>query len=236
MLAWTVTNPANSPKQTYLAIAMLLQGAREVAIALNYGVILAGTAGDEMRRMHIASGFSETDREMTHMLMHLPDIEGPATLPVGVRQINVRAEAAPFHQTAMQWWNGHNWSGVSLAIVPRRGLLVSDDSGAELGCAWVYRDNSVGVAMLEWLVTNPANTPKQSLGAVLKLVAAARSLAISEGCAVLLTSVQHGALERIYERLGFTAIQRGVSHLVMVTRLKNAPRPDTVIQGNPVES
>lgn len=219
MLSWTIANPAGAPRENYLAVAMLFQAVREVALTFDYGVIMAGASDDAMRRLHVSSGFVETDTAMTHMLMHLPD-RGPAESPA-VRTVNVRDADRAAYSTAMAWWKGHGWPGVNLAMLPRRGLLVESPEGVSQAFGWLYRDNSVPVVMLEWIVTNPANTPKQSLGAVLKLIEAAKATAAAEGCRVMLTSVRQPALERVYERAGFVVLERGLTHLVMITGLEN---------------
>jgi len=61
------------------------------------------------------------------------------------------------YETCAQWWSGHGWEPVPAVVLPKLGMMVVDDE-APICAAWLYMDNSVGVSMLEWLVTNrPGN-------------------------------------------------------------------------------
>lgn len=122
------------------------------------------------------------------------------------------------HPVAMEWWKAHGWPGVPVVILPKCGIMVESDEGKPMACAWMYMDNSVGVGMMEWTVTNPTNTPKQSYAAITFLIKAIRELALSFDYGVLLTSVKQEALARIYERNGFKASDEGMKHMVMLTR------------------
>lgn len=81
-------------------------------------------------------------------------------------------------------------------------------------------DNSVGVSMLEWVVTNPENTPRQSLASVKFLVGAIRELAADNGYGVTLTSAKQEALIRLYKREGFEETDSGMTHLLAFNPLK----------------
>jgi hypothetical protein len=73
MLEWTVTNPQATPRQSYLAIAMLVQSAREVARSLDYGVIITTARQHALARCLEKNGFTKTDTGMTHLVMLTKD-------------------------------------------------------------------------------------------------------------------------------------------------------------------
>jgi hypothetical protein len=119
-----------------------------------------------------------------------------------------------------KWWPEHGWPAVPFIILPKCGVVVENDSGTMVAVAWLYMDNSVGVAMMEWTVTNPANTPKQSFAAIHVLVGAIKALALEFDYGVVLTSARQESLVRTYERVGFTKTDEGMTHLVMITKPK----------------
>lgn len=73
MMEWAVTNPKATPKQAYMAIAMLVQSVREVARALDYGVVMTTAKQHALSRCYEKNGFNVTDREMTHLIMFTKD-------------------------------------------------------------------------------------------------------------------------------------------------------------------
>lgn len=68
-MEWTVTRPELPGRQAYLAITMLTQAVREVALALDYGVVMTTARQDSLVRVLERNGFAVTDRGMTHLLM-----------------------------------------------------------------------------------------------------------------------------------------------------------------------
>ncbi len=66
------------------------------------------------------------------------------------------------HVTASEWWKGHGFSPVQAALLPKLGMVVEQDR-TPVAMAWLYLDNSTGVSMLEWILTNPANKAKVSV-------------------------------------------------------------------------
>jgi hypothetical protein len=69
MLEWTVTNPKNSPKESYVAITMLTQAIRELALSFDYGVVLTSAKQDALVRIYERNGFTKTDSGVTHLVM-----------------------------------------------------------------------------------------------------------------------------------------------------------------------
>jgi hypothetical protein len=67
-MEWTVTNPSITPKKAYFAITMLTQAVREVALALDYGVVLTTARQESLVKVLCRNGFEVTDRNVTHMI------------------------------------------------------------------------------------------------------------------------------------------------------------------------
>lgn len=120
------------------------------------------------------------------------------------------------YQTIEGWWKGHGWDAVPLAMLPAMGMVaMNDDTPAAAG--WVYLDNSTGVGMLEWIVSNPANTMKVSAVALARLVDCLRNAAREIGYGVILGSCRQESLARLMEREGFQRTDEGVIHMISIS-------------------
>lgn len=109
------------------------------------------------------------------------------------------------------WWKGHDWPAVPQKILPRLGVVYGDTAAG-----WLYLDNSVGVAMMEWLVTNPAARPLVAVRALSGVVQFLKSEAKRMDYSVILTTCRQPALARLLERNGFVTTDTGMTHLLGV--------------------
>lgn len=117
-----------------------------------------------------------------------------------------------FHPIASEWWKAHGWHPVPKGILPRLGVRAMDGT-RPLAAAWLYMDNSVGVAMLEWIVTNPENTPRQTAAALLRLVDFLKQEALDLNYNVILATCRQKSLAALLGRAGFTQTDTDVIHL-----------------------
>jgi len=58
------------------------------------------------------------------------------------------------YEMVSEWWGAHKREAVPLAILPKLGVIVTQD-GKDVAAMWVYLDNSVGVCFLEYGVARP---------------------------------------------------------------------------------
>lgn len=138
--------------------------------------------------------------------------------PMKTRLIDIHGDDQPLFSMFTEWWKAHGWPGVALPILPKCGILVEDDNDMGLAAGWLYMDNSVGVAMLEWTVTNPNATAKQSYLAIAMLVQSAREVAKSLDYGVIITTARQHSLARCLQRNGFIQTDTGMTHLIMLTK------------------
>lgn len=129
----------------------------------------------------------------------------------------VRMYSPADYATVSQWWPAHGWPSVAEAVLPRGGVIVELD-GTPIAATWLYMDNSVGVAMMEWTVTNPTNSPRHSLKAITLLTGAIREIAIQNDYGVVLTSAKQDSLVKVYSKNGFRKTDDGMTHLLMLTK------------------
>lgn len=127
--------------------------------------------------------------------------------------MTVRPYELKDYSTAFAWWDGHGWEGVPAAVLPKLGMVAVHE-GEPVAMAWLYLDNSTGVAMLEWIVTDPANPAKVSAVGIAHVVRCLREAAKGLGYGVILASCRQDSLVKLLERCGFTTTDRDVTHLI----------------------
>lgn len=132
---------------------------------------------------------------------------------ITLREINLDVD----HPVLSTWWEAHGWPVVPRAILPKLGVMAMDGD-LRVAAAFLYMDNSVGVSMLEWLVTNPDCTGKQSLGGIKAVIEFLAERALELDYGVMLTSCRQPGLARIYEHHGFAKTDEGVIHMVRKLR------------------
>ena len=110
------------------------------------------------------------------------------------------------------WWHGHGWPAVPQRVLPPLGVI-HDNSAA----GWAYMDNGgIGVAMIEWLVTDPQASPIQAARSLSRVVEFLRSELRRMDYAIVLTTCRQESLARMLERQGFQRSDTGMIHLVGV--------------------
>lgn len=111
------------------------------------------------------------------------------------------------------WWQAHQWPPVPAEILPKLGLIAFDDHGLVVA-SWLYMDNSVGVSMLEWTVSNPEASGFRVVAGVKAVTEFLADRARELGYGIMLTTARQPALVRLHERNGFAVTDLGVTHLL----------------------
>lgn len=108
------------------------------------------------------------------------------------------------------WWQGHGWPAVPLRVLPPLGVILNDTAAG-----WLYMDNGgTGIAMMEWLVTNPAAKPMKAAKDLMRVVEFLKSEAKRMDYAIILTTCRQPALARMLNRSGFQTSDTEMIHLV----------------------
>lgn len=110
------------------------------------------------------------------------------------------------------WWQGHGWPPVIKRVLPPLGVIYADTAAG-----WLYMDNGgTGVAMMEWLVTNPNAKPLDAARALRKVVAFLKSEAKRMAYPIILTTCRQPSLARLLGRDGFEVSDKEMIHLIGV--------------------
>jgi N-acetylglutamate synthase-like GNAT family acetyltransferase len=119
----------------------------------------------------------------------------------------------------VEWWKGHGFPVLPVAVLPKLGLVVEHDT-KPIACAFLYMDNSVGVCMLEWLTTAPEAAPKAIPSAIRAIVEVMAQRAKEMNYGVMLTTCRQPALARVFEKNGFEKTDEAVIHLLKLIELQ----------------
>jgi hypothetical protein len=117
------------------------------------------------------------------------------------------------YEVVREWWVAHGWGAVPSAILPKFGVMAFFGE-TPLACAWLYMDNSVGVSMLEWMVSNPDASPRKVLKAINLIVDFMGKAAADMDYGVMLTTCKQESLAKVYERAGFARTDSEMIHFV----------------------
>ncbi len=122
------------------------------------------------------------------------------------------------YPTLASWWKGHGWMALPEGALKTLGVICEVD-GVETCAAFLLMSNSTGVAMLEWMVTNPEAKAKACFRAIPAVTAFIEQEAARMKYGVLLTACRQESLVRMYERCGFQVTDRNVTHMIKVLDL-----------------
>jgi hypothetical protein len=110
------------------------------------------------------------------------------------------------------WWEGHGWPAVPQRILPPLGVIFENSAAG-----WMYLDNGgVGVAFIEWLVTNPKAAPRTAVAALVAVVTFLKSEARRLNYPFILSTCKQEGLARLLEKAGFQRTDSGMIHLLSV--------------------
>ena len=93
----------------------------------------------------------------------------------------------------------------SAAWMPETGLAACDGTGRVRCVAVLYLEKSSPVAVFGWVIADPANSHRESSGAVRRLLAAMPSYAESKGAKHLISMFGSRSVNRILNDSGFVS-------------------------------
>lgn len=99
------------------------------------------------------------------------------------------------------WRKAHGMAELPDSIFPRLGVVAVLD-GVDSAAAWLYMDNSVGVAFMEWIVSRPGLTLAESRACFAFLVGSLRDEAKALGYGLILAHGPH-AVAKMALGMGF---------------------------------
>ena len=116
-------------------------------------------------------------------------------------------------RTICQWWETRGDGPMPPGVLPPDGFFASDEKGP-LVAGWLYRPIGCKVAIIDWLVSRPGETPATIRPAARAVFQSLQALAEKEGCTRLFASVSSAGMLREAQACGFTIAALGNTHLV----------------------
>ena len=108
------------------------------------------------------------------------------------------------------WWTLHGQPEVPKNVLPKCGVVVKDKR--QMVCAaWLYLDNTVAVAWMAWLVSNPTLPAMTVLRGLKELISGIEAVCTSQNRSLLFTMTDRPALGRLLQREGFVANHSGMT-------------------------
>lgn len=111
------------------------------------------------------------------------------------------------------WWKEHKTNAPPSAMLPRLGVI-AEINKIPTAAGFLYMDNSVGVCLFEFAVSNPRQPAKKIVVALEVVLDFIQKRAKELGYGVMMTSCHQSSLSRFYEENGFKVSNRNVTQLI----------------------
>lgn len=112
-----------------------------------------------------------------------------------------------------QWLAARNQPKIPRGLLPAMSIMLSEDGVQKAFCA-VYLDNSVNVAMLSWITTNPELSPRQSFHATELIISAAENLCKIHGYRIIFAHTGRRSVGKFLSRQGYSPIDKSAWNLL----------------------
>lgn len=117
-----------------------------------------------------------------------------------------------------EWWRGHGWDPVHELMLPKLGVIVdefdADGFQMPIAASFLYMDNSCGVAMMEWTVSNPKAAGRSIFKAISTIIDFLAISAKEMGYSVILTTCKQPSLARVFQKGKFIRTDSEMIHLI----------------------
>lgn len=131
--------------------------------------------------------------------------------------IDIRGSDEGLYSMFKEWWAGHSTRSVGLGMLPKCGVMVSENHEPRAAC-WLYMDNSIGVCWAAWITTKPGIAITQSVKCLDFLLESAETVAKSLNYGVMLTMTDREGLTRFLTKRGWEGNHSGMTQLFKVIK------------------
>jgi hypothetical protein len=115
------------------------------------------------------------------------------------------------HPMLADWWTRHQWPVIPANMLPAKGVIIGHHAAG-----FLYDDPTCQLAGIEWIVTNPDNSPQESYKAIIQLLAALKGLAIDHGKTGVFSTCKQYSLARTLEKSGMTRTDENMVHFLEI--------------------
>ena len=118
------------------------------------------------------------------------------------------------YQALRPWWQGRWGNAPAIHALPLSGIIAGK-LDRDHAAGWLYLDTTTPTAMLAFVVTNPACSPRLAVKALETVIVGLIELALSQGRVNILTSCPAGSLARLFRRCGFQSCDTDIENLTL---------------------
>ena len=91
---------------------------------------------------------------------------------------------------------------------------IAHDGEKDLACGFLFLANDCPVSVMEWVYFNPDAKPREKVKSLQSVVTMLQMCAVDEGHPFMIIGSPSDSLTRLYERHGFVAVAKNMTHLV----------------------
>jgi hypothetical protein len=117
--------------------------------------------------------------------------------------MNARLYRPEDYATAKSWWQSRGIPAMPENALPACGIVVENDEHAPQAMAWIYQDNSIGVAWMAWPVLAPDVKCFRILKTFDALLGGVETVCRSLGRRVIHVAVDRSSLKKWFLLRGF---------------------------------
>lgn len=129
--------------------------------------------------------------------------------------IQLRPYTAVDYPAVTSWWKEHGFPAIPENKLPPFGFIAEDDRVAK-AAAWAYMCNGgTGVAMIEWMVTDPNGGLSAARGLKQLLIFMTQELNRLD-YDMIMGATMHKGLIKIMAKVGFEITDEEVTHLLKI--------------------
>lgn len=110
------------------------------------------------------------------------------------------------------WWKHYGWETLPPTWMPKISAIVSSEK-EKLAVGWLYMTDSP-IAILEWLVANPAGDPELRSQAVDRVIAHLSSQAKEAGAKAVMSFTKNASLLERYRKHDFVVTDNKMTHVM----------------------
>jgi len=112
------------------------------------------------------------------------------------------------------WWKGHEWEPVNPQLLKPLGLVITIEN-QPVAAGFIYPIAGCGLALLEWVVSNPEAKPFCVVKGMKQLIDYTKDWCKDNDYQILLSACKNRGLLKLYQKNGFTKLDEGITHLGM---------------------
>lgn len=120
----------------------------------------------------------------------------------------------------LQGWVEHLGQVLPHQICLPLGAMICDAKGKKYACGFLYLSTDTPVSVLEWVYFNPVISTREKVLSLKHIIECLEKCAVAEKHPVMFAGSASPGLTRIFEKAGWTATIKNMTHLIKIADTK----------------